>query len=423
MSGFPLQEHPVTRRASSLPHVLILGGGFAGLSAAQHMSAQRHRVTLVSRQRHFEFLPNIHELVSGVKTPDLLRLPLGSTLRRAGHAFIHDDVTGIDPAACTVSTQRRRSALGYDALIVALGGVDATYGIAGVTEHAMPFKSVDQCSRIARRLSVLAARRKSAHVLIVGGGLEGVEALGEILRRHRDGGKLRLTLIEARERVLPDAPAALDRHLRQLCAPFGVRFETGTPVRSIAARSVELTDGRTLPADLTIWTGGPTAPALLAQSGLAPALAWAPVQDTLQSAAYPQVFIAGDDADWATPLAKQAYHALDMGACAARNVERLLAERPLLPFRPSPKPQLVCFGDLSCFLIAGQRVLAGSAFSAGKEAVFELVMAQLDVQPWWQRLPRMAQRSRRAALELLAPSFSSLEALRRQGRVSVLAIG
>jgi NADH dehydrogenase len=409
----------MTRRRSERKRVLILGGGFAGLAAALELSPDRYEVTLIDRSRWFEFLPNIHELLSGVKTPELLRLPLDRNVRRAGHKFVRDTVTSIDPVERTIET-RRRSAVGYDALIVALGGVDASRGVPGVVEHAFPFKSVEQCDRIGKRLTRLAARRKPARVVSVGGGLEGVEALGEILRRHRGSG-LQVTLVEARERLLPEAPAALDAHVRELCAPYEVDFQLDAPVRSIEPDAVVLEAGRSLPSDLTIWTGGPAPPALLAECGLAPRGAWAPVDVTLQSKGHPEIFVTGDAADLPTPLSKQAYHALDMGACAARNAERLLAGRALTPFRPSVKPTLISFGDLTCFLVAGKRAFAGPSLGVAKEAVFELVMAQLDAQPWWRRLPRAAQRADRAARALLWPTVSSWEALRRQGRISLLS--
>ena len=407
------------RRCSERKRVLILGGGFAGLGAALALRPDRNEVTLIDRSRWFEFLPNIHELLSGVKTPELLRLPLDRNVRRAGHTFLRDTVTGIDPVAHTVAT-RRRSAIGYDALIVALGGVDATRGVAGVVEHALPFKSVEQCHRIGKRLARLAARRKPARVVIVGGGLEGVEALGEILRRHRDS-DMHVTLVEAGERLLTGEPAALDSHVRELCEPYAVDLQMDARVRSIEPKTVVLEDGRSLVSDLTIWTGGPAPPELLAECGLAPRGAWAPVDETLSSKGHPEIFVTGDAADLPTSLPKQAYHAIDMGKCAARNAERLLAGRTRNPFRPSPKPTLISFGDLTCFLVAGGRALAGPSLGAAKEAVFELVMTQLDAQPWWRRLPRAAQRADQAARALLWPTLSSFEALRRQGQISLLS--
>ena len=155
----------MTRLAS--PRVVVLGGGFAGLAAAAELPAE-WRVTLVDRTRHFEFLPNIHELVSGVKTPSLLRLPRDRIVRDAGHRFVRAGVEGIDLAARRVHLEDRRP-LPYDALIVALGGVNATHGVPGVETHALPFKSVDECARIGRRLEELAREDGPHEVVIVGG--------------------------------------------------------------------------------------------------------------------------------------------------------------------------------------------------------------------------------------------------------------
>ncbi len=109
-----------------------------------------------------------------------------------------------------------------------------------------------------------------------------------------------------------------------------------------------------------------------------------------------------------------------MGVCAARNVEHHLADRPLEPFRPSSGPMLVSFGDRSCLLVAGKRVLAGPALSAVKEAVFEVVMAQLDGRPLPARLEGVAQRAARAARRLLWPTLRSPRAWLRQARIDLL---
>jgi NADH dehydrogenase len=412
----------MTGRRTDRKHVLILGGGFAGLAAALELGSDRYDVTLVDKDRWFEFLPNIHELLSGVKTPELLRLPLDREVRRAGHKFVRDTVTSIDPDERMVTTQRRRRPIAYDALIVTIGGVDATRGVDGVVEHALPFKTVAQCDRIGKRLSRLAKRGKRGkpgEVVIVGGGLEGVEALGEILRRHR--GRLGITLVEAQDRLLPEAPSALDAHVRELCEPYDVEFEMEAPVERITPKKVVLRDGRSLRSDLTIWTGGPAPPTLLSDSGLAPAGRWAPVDMTLQSKGHPEIFVAGDAAELPTPLPKQAYHALDMGVRAARNAARLLSGRSLSSFRPSGKPTLISFGDLTCFLLLEERALAGPSLGAAKEAVYQLVMAQLDAQPWPSRIPGVVQRADQAARSLLWPTITSLEALRRQGRISLLS--
>ncbi len=399
--------------------IVILGGGFAGLAAALRLD-RRHRVTLVDRSRHFEFLPNIHELLSGVKTPQLLRLPRDRIVRRAGHRFVQARIEGIDLESRRVHVTNRRP-IGYDALIVGLGGENATYGIPGVVEHALPFKSVEDCHRIGRRLAALRRSRDGGDVVIVGGGLEGVEALGEILRGHAGDGALRVHLVEARDRLVAEAPVRVDRSLRRLAAEHDVELHLGRAVTRVEAGGLTLEGGERIDSRLTIWTGGPAPSSLLAESGLASGPdAWAPINGQLQSHAAENVFVVGDAAELEHPIAKQAYHALDMGEVAANNAVRLLAGRRLRTYRPSPKPMLISFGDVGGFLVAGPLVVEGAAIGAAKEAVYELVMAQLDRRDGPEALQAAFSRGIGAVRELVWPV---LRAPLRWPRLARLSVG
>jgi NADH dehydrogenase FAD-containing subunit len=121
------------------------------------------------------------------------------------------------------------------------------------------------------------------------------------------------------------------------------------------------------------------APPLLHASGLADREGqWAPVTQALRSKRHHNVFVIGDATGLPHPLGKQAYYALQMGVCAADNVERALAGRRLRDFKPAAKGMLVAFGALDTFLIAGRSVIASPALAAAKEAVFQVTMAQLD---------------------------------------------
>jgi NADH dehydrogenase FAD-containing subunit len=175
-----------------------------------------------------------------------------------------------------------------------------------------------------------------------------------------------------------------------------------------------------LRSDLTIWTGGPSPSPLLRESGLAPGKGWAPVDENLCSTQAENLFVVGDAAELPAALPKQAYHAIDMGKCAARNLERV--ENGCRPqrYRAAPKPTLVSFGDLSCMLVAGDFALASPALGAGKEAIYELLMTQLDPQPLPGRLRRAVGRSTLAGRRLLWPTLASTDALRRQGRFKLL---
>lgn len=361
----------------SLPRVVIVGANFAGLAAARQFG-RGYAVTVIDRAPWFEWLPNIHELLSGMKRPADLRLPRARLVRSAGHRFVRATVVAIDAAAgSVVTTSGRRVA--FDACIVAVGGTHDTGGVRGADRYALPFKSVADCAAIGRRLAALARQSGPRSIVIVGGGLEGIEALGEILRRYRRRAGFKVTVVEAGPRLLPGTPPALDSAVRARCAGYDVRFVTRTPVTAVTRRRVRLSSGEVLRSDLTIWTGGVTAPPLLHDSGLAPdARRWAPVHRSLRSRRHENVFVAGDAAALPRPLAKQAYFALQMGECAADNVRRLLAGRPLRDFRPSPKPRLVAFGDLDTYMVTGKSVLASPALATLKEAVFQLTMAQID---------------------------------------------
>lgn len=359
------------------PRIVIVGANFAGIAAAQHLDG-RYDVTVIDRWPWFEWLPNIHELLSGVKRPAELRLPRARLVNRAGHRFVRAEVVRIDaPASVVVTSTGRR--FPFDACIVAVGGVDETFGVPGADRYALSFKGVDDCAEIGRRLAQLARRKGPASIVIVGGGFEGIEALGEILRRygHRKG--LTVSLVEAGPRLMPNSPASIDRAVRRHCARHDVRFLTGTRVTKLTSVRVHLDAGKPLRSDLTIWTGGVKAPPLLHASGLADRPGqWAPVTQALRSKRHRNAFIIGDSAGLPQPLGKQAYYALQMGVCAAENVERALAGRRLRDFRPAAKGMLVAFGALDTFLIAGRAVIASPALAAAKEAVFQVTMAQLD---------------------------------------------
>lgn len=398
----------------------MVGGGFAGLAAAQALPGCLD-VTVVDPGEWFEFLPNVHELVSGVKRPEDLRLDRTAIVERAGHRHRRLRVERIDPATRCVHLAGTET-IDYDALIIAAGSESGTFGVPGVHEHALMFRDVTLCDRIGRRLRELASAGKPWRVVIVGGGIEGIEALGECLRRYRSNPDLHVTLVEARERMLPDAPPTVDAAIRRLCAPHRVEIRTGVPVAAVEGAAVVLADGARLPSDATIWTGGPVPAPVLVQSGLAPSNRdWVDVDATLQHRVHHAVFVAGDASGFPNGLAKQAYHARDMGVHAATNAVRYLRGMSLEVFRPSPKPTLVAFGDLTTFLITGNVVVAAPALAAGKEAVFELVMAQVDGVNRLDALTRIGVCLCGAGQNLLWPIVRSPWSLLGQMNLQVLA--
>jgi NADH dehydrogenase len=415
----PMAARARTTRRGQGPEVVVLGGGFAGLAALRSLPP-RFRITLVDERDAFEFLPNVHQLLSGLKTPELLRLPLAPLVRRARARFVRARVEEVEPKERRVRLASGRS-LSYDALVFALGGTSSTRGVEGAARFAFSLKSVEEVARIAERLDELAAEGGEPQpVVVVGGGLEGVEALGEILRRDPAGRAFRATLVEAGPRLLPEAPGGVARSIARHAEGRGAVLRTGVPVSAVGARQVVLASGERLPSRCTIWTGGPAPSPVLATSGLAAPGEACHVQDTLAHPRHPELFVCGDAAELPKPLAKQGYFALDMGTRAARNAVRRLSGAEPEPFRAQEKPALVTFGDLDTYLVWGRLALASPLLAGTKEAIYELLMARLDDRPPVPRARDAVRRLLEAGRGLVWPGLVSPAALLRAGRFEVL---
>jgi len=379
--------------------VVIIGANFAGLSCAMNLSSD-YAVTVIDASACFEFLPNIHELLSGVKSAGLLRLPRARILQRLGHEFIQDTVSAIDAEGGSVKTASGEN-FDFDACVVAVGGVNNTYGLPGVEDFALPFKSVDDCARIRERLERLAKAGEGMSLVVVGGGLEGVEALGEILRAYRRIPYLKVHLVEGSKTLLPGGPAALSSEILRKCQPYPVTFHLGDRVKAVTKARVRLASGKSLKSDITLWTGGAAPSPLLYESGLSISTdTWAAVESSLKSQVFDNVFVIGDAAALPTSVSKQAYHALDMGSHAATNVKRFLAHSSLRPFKSGPEISLISLGDIDTYLQVGQWVFAGPALAPAKELIFQANMARLDPP---HRIP--------AALELQARYWQGIREL------------
>jgi len=363
--------------ASRPTRIAIIGANFAGIQAALGLPPKLD-VTVIDPGAHVEFLPNIHELVSGIKAPRQLRLSRSKILNRARHRFLNDRVTRLEPDQRRLTT-RSGKRISFDLCLLAVGGESNTRGIPGAAELAMPFKTVADCRAIGLRLRSRLAAGRPVSVGIIGGGLEGIEALGEILRRYRHVPGLAIHLIERNRRLLPGAPLALGRDIQRICRNLPVHFHTGVTVEAVLPGRIQIKSDQMIPSDITIWTAGAKPPKLLAEAGLSPAPdKWAPVDLWLRSRYCPEIFIAGDAAQLPRPIARQAYHALDMGTVAAENILRTAAGRPLKKFSSSSKPILIAFGDLTTYMVLGRLAVASPALAGAKEAIYQAVMTRLD---------------------------------------------
>ena len=129
----------------------------------------------------------------------------------------------------------------------------------------------------------------------------------------------------------------------------------------------------------------------------------------------------GDAAKLPKSISKQAYHALEMGACTAANIERLLRGASLERFRPGPEMGLISLGDIDTYLVIGGVVVAGPVFAAVKEAVYQLNMARLDPPRDWTALSGLRERACNSVIELGLPAVRSVSTTMRLAGLRVVS--
>jgi NADH:ubiquinone reductase (H+-translocating) len=353
---------------SKLPHVVILGGGFAGLYAAKGFAHAPVRVTLVDRRNHHLFQPMLYQVATAALDPSDIASPIRSVLRRQKNT----EVLLAEASAVDVRERKVRftdgGCLDYDYLIVGTGAHFSYFGRDDWAPLAPGLKSLDDALEIRRRVLLsfeLAERepdivRRHAYLtfVVVGGGPTGVETAGavaEIRRyalrrdfRHIDPGEATVLLLEGGPRLLPSYPPELSEKAKLDLRRLGVEVRTETFVTDIQPGSVHAA-GWTIPAQTVIWAAGNTASPLL-KSLEAPLdrMGRVVVEPDCTIPGHPEVFVLGDAAAFATPdggtLPGICPVAIQMGQYTARTIAGDLAGRPRRGFHYWDKGQLAVVG-------------------------------------------------------------------------------
>ncbi|MDZ7704450.1 MAG: NAD(P)/FAD-dependent oxidoreductase [Trueperaceae bacterium] len=346
--------------------VVVLGGGFAGIKAAQTLEKRFNRdtdveVTVVSKSNYLLFTPMLTEVAAGASEPSHISPPLRALLDWA--EVVRAEVDDIDPDNRTVHLRAHLTSesrtLPYDELIVALGSVYSDRGVPGVRDHAFSFKTLQDA--IDLRNHVIATlewadaerdetvRRRLLNFVAVGGGYSGVEIIAEL--RDMVRGLLRFypnipadephfMLVHSRDRLMPEISAGLADYALRKLEGRGIEFILGHYVDEVSATEVRLDDGRTFATETAIWSAGnapnPLIKALGVELGPSGAL---PTDDTMRVTGLEHVWAIGDAADVPDmyqdggPAPKTAQHAERQGTQVADNVVASLRGKPLSPFK------------------------------------------------------------------------------------------
>lgn len=374
------------------PHVVILGGGFAGLDAARTLADAPVRITLVDRHNYHLFQPLLYQVATAALSPGDVASPIRWILRRQSNVkVLLADVRGIDVERRCVQLDggahegepsASPSTLDYDYLIVATGATHAYFGHPEWASRAPGLKTLDDALEIRRQVLLAfeaaereadeAAQRRLLTFVIVGGGPTGVElagALAEIAREslRRDFRAIhpetaRVVLVEGGPHLLSAFPEALRTAAMDSLHRLGVDVRTGSVVTAVDADGVTA-GGVRIEAQTVLWAAGVAASPVAAALGVPLDRAGrVQAESTLQVPGLPRVFVAGDicalqqDGAWLPGVAQVAKQG---GAHAAKNVARAIRGESLVPFRYADYGNMATIGRGSAIADIGPLHMSG----------------------------------------------------------------
>lgn len=302
--------------------IVVLGAGYAGLSAAQRAAKVRGaRVTVIDARADFVERVRLHQALTGQSVP---RWNLRERLERKGIEFVQGRATRIDPRARQVEVDGGWE-IAYDSLVYALGSVADSATVPGVAEYAHTVATPEDTARIPAL---------TGRVAVVGGGSTGIEVAAELAETRPD---LTVELVTSEEPAawLSDKASA---HVAKVLDGLGVRVRSGVKVVEVTPTGLTLTDGDYLEAETVLWTTGFAVPDLAARSGLAVDPRGRILVDaTMRSQSHPEIYAAGDAAIIPGPgdrdLRMSCATALPTGTHAAASIAATLHGKQPSPLR------------------------------------------------------------------------------------------
>lgn len=349
------------------PHVVIIGGGFAGLLAARELAQHPVRITLVDRQNHHLFQPLLYQVATAAISPGDIAEPLRALLKRNRNIrVLLGEATGVDLDHRVV--RLADGELAYDALIVATGASHTYFGHDEWAAVAPGLKTLDDALEIRRRIlsAFEAAERATDPALrdalltfvIVGGGPTGVELAGAIaeIARHTvaaefrdiDPATARIVLVEGQPNVLGTFPSDLSAKAAKALRALGVEVRTGAVVTGVTPASVQIGPA-SIPTHTVLWAAGIAASPLGRSLGAPVDRAGrVQIEPDLTLPGHPEVYVVGDLATLAGPDGKPlpgiAPVAMQQGVAAAGNVWRALRGEARQPFRYNDRGTMAVIG-------------------------------------------------------------------------------
>ncbi len=353
------------------PHVVIVGGGFAGLSAARTLGGHDVDVTLVDQHNFHTFQPLLYQVATAGLEPADVAYPVRAIVAK------HRNVTFRCGQVATVDLEASRlvladnSVVPFDHLIVATGATAGFFGIPGGAEHAQPLYTLGN-ARMLRNSLLTTLETVDAHperyddgaptFVVVGGGPTGVEMAGALMellsvsiehdRLRIDPDRTRVVLVDTADRLLAGFADPAGRYAADTLRRRGVEVELGAAVAEVRGDGVRMADGRWIPAAAVVWAAGVTVDGTLAATlgtvrGRGGRVL---VEPDLSVPGHPTISVVGDAAAVPVgpgeerPAPQLAPVAIQSGRHAAAQVLRRIEGTPTEPFRYKDKGIMATIG-------------------------------------------------------------------------------
>ncbi len=382
MTSPPRSDPAAVHETGRLHRVLVLGGGFAGVETVKALERRLGRradveIWLVNRDNFMLFTPLLPEVCSGVLEPRHVVSPLRAMVHRPSTWCITADVERIDLDAQRVTVlggDGDLHRLGYDTLVLALGGVTHTFGIPGITDYAAGMKTLADAFSLRNRIIEMleradleeeeAERQSQLTFVVGGGGFSGVETAGEIedfvtrLRKRyypnipRDA--IRTYLVELGNRLLPEQAPEMGEYARRRLEERGYRVMLDTAIREVRENEVVVEhkgSRETIATRTVIWTGGVRPAPIIGETGVETDKAGRALTAATMQTSREGVYAIGDCAvipnvedPAGRPHAPTAQNAVREAKVLADNILARVDGREQRPFRYTPLGQLASIG-------------------------------------------------------------------------------
>ncbi|UGS37798.1 NAD(P)/FAD-dependent oxidoreductase [Capillimicrobium parvum] len=386
---------------SARPRVLILGGGFAGVGAAQKLADAHAEVILIDRHDYHTFQPLLYQLASGLLETTAVGHSLRDLVGHQDNTTVHQaTVTGVDVDAREVRFDDL-APIAYDYLVLALGAEVDFFGTEGAADHAFPMYTLPHAVRLKDHLVERweAADRDPAlledgglNIVVVGGGPTGVETAGAMTELYRSEfakdypdipqEQARVTLVEAGPELFSMFEPKLRHYATKALTDRDVDVLAGERVASVSPTRVTLGSGAVLNAHTLIWGAGLQGSPVGRSIGLAPERGnRIAVGSDLTLPGHPEVFVLGDiaaiaDAKTQQVLPQLGSVALQSGEHAGDTISRMIAGRRTKPFAYRDKGTMAAIGrGAACVQMLGGRTMTG------KKAQFAWITVHLALLP------------------------------------------